>query len=123
MQVADKQLRFLEKRRQLLKYWKPIMGITAVLLIGLAVWLYISAPLFANPLHTLERLESEDLDTVSLMLMAAMVPVLVTTILFLLLLLLLFTADSLHREDKYQKIVVQLQAHDHPQNQSPDQAR
>lgn len=49
MELTEKEQRFLQKRRLLLKYW-PIAGSFSLLLLGmLTAWLFWSSPLLVNP--------------------------------------------------------------------------
>ena len=115
MTLSQKQMNFLEKRRQLLKVWTYAGPSMLLLIIVLVVFLKINTPWLIDPFEVISRLEEGSVETSSLEMMAVLLPVMSCLVCFLLaafvfLMYLVFT-----NEKKYLEILNQLQALDRRQ--------
>lgn len=90
---------FVEKRAGFAKSWPPVGLASIGLLLGLAAWLWLSAPVLVDPWFVLDGLESGAFSEGTIRLMAAMLPVVVLLCLLVVLvsLLLAFAVFSNER--------------------------
>ena len=72
---------------------------------GGSLFMFFRFPLIANPLFVMEKLEQNQLDPVTLVLLSGMSPIFVTAMGFLLLMLILFFADRMLTEKRLLQII------------------
>jgi hypothetical protein len=89
VELSHEDRRFLDKRKRLVRAW-PTVGAILLLVIGLALWLFWSKPLLANPFLTLARLKNDSVPASTLILMAGLLPVVFTMCMVLAVSIVLF---------------------------------
>lgn len=108
MELTEKEQRFLQKRRLLLKYW-PIAGSFSLLLLGmLTAWLFWSSPLLVNPNLVWKELQSGGLGESQALIMAGLLPVVMLLALLLTLVVILFGFTALRNEKRELAIIDRL---------------
>ena len=105
MQLSDEERHFLVKRARLVRAWRYVGSILLAVLLGLAIWLFLTIPLLANPLVVMARLKSDSISESTLTLMAGMLPIVVLMCLVLAVTAVLFVFAAFSNEKKYLKII------------------
>lgn len=108
MELNETELRFLHKRRQLLKYWPFAGGFTLLLLGMLIAWMFWSSPLLVNPYLVWNELQRGGLDDSQLQIMAGLLPVIMLLVLLLTLTVILFAYTVLRNEKREIAIIDRL---------------
>ena len=112
MKVSQREQRFLQRRRQLLRAWSIAGPLLLVVLIVLCVWLFLAFPLMFNPFEVVTRLEAGSLQPATLQLMALFLPLAMLMLLFIVLVILLLVFSALANDRKYLAIIDRCQADD-----------
>lgn len=99
--LAPEQIAFVEKRRNLVRLWRWTGLGLLLLVLGFTIYLAIRTPLLINPFETISRLESGTLPESTLVIMAAMLPVMFSAALILLLALVAVMYAAIGNEKKY----------------------
>ncbi|MFO7665716.1 MAG: hypothetical protein R6V76_03775 [Desulfobacterales bacterium] len=105
MQLSYEDQRFLVKRIRLVQTWRYVGAILLAMLVGLGMWLFLSKPLLANPFVVVTRLKSDAIPEATMVLMAAMLPVVVLTCIALAVAVVLFAFAAFSNEKKYLQII------------------
>lgn len=105
MQLSDEDQRFLARRLRLVQAWRYAGSFLLAMLTGLAVWLYVSRPFLANPFFVMTQLKNAAIPESTMVLMAAMLPVVVLLCITLAAAIILFTYAALSNEKKYFTII------------------
>lgn len=117
MELSDKQLKFIHRRRMLIGYRNYFVVFLSSIFAAFVVWMYYRAPLLVNPYEVISKVENSTLDRNTMILMAGMLPIMVLIALSLLgfVIILLFIAMS--NEARYIEIIDQIidDKHDKPQ--------
>jgi hypothetical protein len=106
--LTEDERRFLDKRSKLIKLW-PIAAIVLSLLVaGLALWLFFTKPLLANPMHVLGKLEVGEIQSGAAYTMASILPFVVVTCLALCVVLIGFLFLAIANERKHIAVINRL---------------
>ncbi len=105
MKLTNEQKIFLSKRRRQVRYWQFVGALLIVIPLGLLAWLYVRMPLLANPFEVASRINSEAIPATSLVLMAAMLPMVVLLCFFLVLVVVIFVFSAFSKEKIYLRII------------------
>ena len=108
--VSEKDTKFIDNRRQLIKVWRWAGSISLLGLWAFILWLWFSNELLINPFAAIEAIESGSMSDTTMVVMAAMLPVIFMLTLFLILLLLVLVTVSLGHEKRYLGIIDALKA-------------
>ncbi|GAA3531180.1 hypothetical protein [Zobellella aerophila] len=81
MKLSAAELSFVEKREKLTRYWPLFGGFILLLLVVLAIWLWVKVPYMVNPWVVAAGLKTGTLPESTLVLMAAMLPIMMLTFL------------------------------------------
>ena len=108
MELSDKQLKFLHRRRKLISLRKYVVLFLSILFVAFLGWMYYRAPLLVNPYEVISRLQRSALDRDTMILMAGMLPIIVLLALFLLGALMIFFFIAMSNEAKYIEIMDQI---------------
>lgn len=103
---------FLEKRRSLVPLWRYAGAVMLLMILGFAAYLFVRVPLFINPFKTIEELEAGTLTESTLVILAAMAPVLFGAMLVLLLGLVAIIYAAIGHEKQYLAIIDDLRTGD-----------
>jgi hypothetical protein len=106
--LTPEQEKYLVKRTALQKIWPWAAGLLVLIWVGGMAAFFLRLPLLANPFLMIERLESGGVPSSSLVVYAAMVPLLFHFIGFLMAVLILFMVDRMLGEKKLLEIVRRL---------------
>lgn len=106
--LNKKQIRFLRKRKSLVKSWPIIALIFFALIIGYCVWVYYSFPLLLNPLELMAQLETGNVNKTTLSILAAMAPLLFICITIIMFVMVMVAGFSMYRENYYHRIIQML---------------
>jgi hypothetical protein len=108
MELSDKQLKFIHRRRKLISFRKYVVLFLSILFVAFLGWMYHRAPLLVNPYEVMSRVESSSLDKNTMILMAGMLPIIVLLALFLLGALIIFFFIAMSNEARYIEIIDQI---------------
>ncbi len=108
MELSDKQLKFIRRRRKLIGYRNYPIVFLGSLFIAFLVWMYYKAPLLVNPYEVISRLERSTLDRSTLILLAGMLPIIVLIALSLMGFLIIFLIIVMSNEARYIEIIDQV---------------
>lgn len=97
MELTEREPAFVERRARLARSWPWAGGTCLAVVLGLAVWLWLTRALPINPWAVLGGLETGSVPQSTLALMAAMLPVVVLACLIVLVLLFGFAAFGAER--------------------------
>ena len=75
--VDEKDLAFIKKRSFFARWWNVVGSVMLAVLVGMALWFFVTVPNFINPLYVIEQLKSGTLQQSTLVIMAAMLPIVV----------------------------------------------
>ena len=103
--LSSDDIKFIEKRRQLINTWRWAGSISLMLLLLFIIWLWYSNEMLINPFGAIAAIESGSMTDTTMVIMAAMLPVMFVLALFLILLLLVLVTVSLGNEKRYLAIV------------------
>jgi hypothetical protein len=106
--LTPAQETYLAKRISLQKIWPWAAGFLTLIWTGGMAWLFLRLPQIANPFLMLEQLEADAVPAASLVVYAAMLPLLFHTAAFLMLVLVIFLIDRMMGEKKLLGIVSRL---------------
>ncbi len=99
----------LAKRQRFIQRWPLIALAVALLTLGFYVWAFIKLPILVNPLHVIQLIQTNGLDSATQSLLAIIAPILFLAIGALLLLLLLFVTVGLINEGRLIRLIEQKQ--------------
>ena len=105
MKLNNKQKIFIEKRRRLMRSWSIIGSLLLFGIIASLGWMSLRNPLLVNPFKVASRLNSGTVEQSTLIIMAAMLPVVFLACFFLLAALILFCFSAFSNEKKHLKII------------------
>jgi hypothetical protein len=105
MNLSQRQSRYLERRRKLLKAWRYTGPMMFLGIIGLVIYIKINSPLLIDPYEVISRLESGSIEQSSLELMAVLLPIVFIIVCFLLVVLVAIMYVALLNERKYLEIL------------------
>ena len=108
----DNNLLFLENRRRLIDAWRWAGSLSLLGLLAFILWLWYANPILINPFGAIAAIESGSMPDTSMVIMAAMLPVIFILTLFLILLLLVLVTVSLNNEKRYMSIIDTLSNND-----------
>lgn len=101
MEMTTDEMRFLTRRRRLVRTWPLVGAVLLCLITGLAAWLFLTRPLLANPFTVISMLKGNSIPASTLALMAGLLPIAVLTCMILVLVMVLFAFASFVNEKKY----------------------
>jgi hypothetical protein len=105
MNLSQRQSRYLERRRKLLKAWRYTGPMMFLGIIGLVIYIKINSPLLINPYEVISRLESGSIKQSSLEMMAVLLPIVFIIVCFLLVVLVAIMFAASLNERKYLEII------------------
>jgi len=85
--------------------WPIAGGILVVLTVGLALWLFFTKPMFANPFHVIAEIEAERVELTMLKTMAVFLPMMVAMCMAILAAMVGFAFVVFHTEKRYRAIL------------------
>ncbi len=106
--ITEKDVAFVEKRRNLVRWWNLVGSITFAGLVAFVAWMFWSQPRLINPLHVVGELEGGGISQATLEIMAALLPMVVLAIFFVLAVMIGFTFAMIGNERRYLKIIDRL---------------
>lgn len=103
--LSAKDLAFIERRKRLARYW-PWTGVTVLLgLLGYVVWLWFSSPLLINPWAVFDALEKNTLAQSTLVVMAAMLPILMLSLVVFMVVIVALLFQVMAREKRLIRLI------------------
>jgi len=90
--------RFLERRRRLVRIWPWVGSGLAVVIVGFWGYLVVRRPLLANPIHLMHELERHAVSEATLIVLAAIGPLMLLVTGLLLLVVVAFTFAAMANE-------------------------
>lgn len=109
---SDKDKEFIDNRRRLINAWRYAGALSLIGLFVFILWLWYSNPILINPFGAITAIEAGSMTDTTMVIMAAMLPVIFVLTLFLILLLLVLVTVSMNNEKRYLAIIEQISASD-----------
>ena len=103
--LTAEQQAFLAKRARLIGKWRYVGAAMLLLIFGFTVYLLVSTPLLINPFEVISRLEDDSLPQSTIVILAAMLPVMFGALLVVLLAIVLVMYAAIANEKKYAAII------------------
>lgn len=111
MPLSEKDQKFIDKRKKLTKYF-PICGWGYLAILGgYLSWAFLKTPILLNPYIVQQRILTKQIEESSLVLMPSMFPIAFSTVFFILIVLVVFMFVWNSHENKYLKIIEQMDDH------------
>ncbi|MEW5802851.1 MAG: hypothetical protein AB1847_12195 [bacterium] len=110
--LTEAQVRYISKRSRLNRAWPWVGSLSLAAFIGFCLYFSFRYPLLANPYHVIDLIKKGSLANSTLLLLAAICPVMVITCGFLLLAMFLFLFAVMHNERKLLKIIAAIMQND-----------
>ena len=108
--LSPQQQAFLDKRQGLIRLWRYVGPVLLLLIFGFTAYLLARTPLLINPFEAISRIEAGNLPESTLVIMAAMLPIMFGGALILLLAIVLVMYAAISNEKKYAAIIAELGA-------------
>jgi len=105
IQLSNQDLKFLAFRRKVVKLWPIVGSLLSFVLLCLFLWLFFQKNSSINPWVVLARLKANAIDQKSLILTAALYPIVFLMAFFILFFLLVLSFIVNSNEKKYLKII------------------
>lgn len=105
MHPTPQHIAFLEKRKTLVRSWKYLGPLLLVFILGLAAYVYLTAPMLINPYEVMEALRSGAIEQSTIEIMAVLLPITFLMVCFLLIVLVLVMYMAFANERKYLEIL------------------
>ena len=110
MSLSDQDIKFLSFRRRVVKLWPLLGSVISFVLLCLFLWLFFHNNSSLNPWGVLARLKADAIDKKTLILTAALFPIVFLMAFFILFFLIAFSVTVITNEKKYLKIIDSLSA-------------
>ncbi|MCD4784498.1 MAG: hypothetical protein K8T10_11810 [Candidatus Eremiobacteraeota bacterium] len=108
--LSDDDLKFIEKRKKINKYW-PIIGITLpLMLISVFLYLFLRTPKLANPYHVVDLLNTNKLDPTSMSILSVICPLTIDFLFITMGILIIYVWLAVKMERKYIRMIDELKA-------------
>ena len=107
--IDEKDLEFIKKRSFFVRWWNVVGSIMLAVLGVMALWLFVKVPNLINPLHVIEQLKAGTLQQSSLVVMAAMLPIVVLGLLLVCCAVIGFSFAFFSNERRYLRIIGKIQ--------------
>ena len=111
--IDEQELDFLKKRSFFARWWNVVGSMMLAVFIGMMVWLFIRVPNFINPLQVIEQLKEGTIHQGTLVVMAAMLPIMVLGLFLVLCTVIGFVFVAFANERRYLRIIKELNHEGH----------
>ena len=108
MKLDSNQIQFIQKRQRLIRLWPAAGSFLILLLLGLIVWLSFRSPLLINPFEVMKRLDAGTVAESTLILSAALLPVIMLACIVILIVMVIFSFAAFSNEKKHLQIIERL---------------
>ena len=108
MKLTHQELRFVERRRKLVRLWPWAATFNVLLLLGLVIWLRLSHRLLIDPWYVFARLEADAIPETTLTVMAGLTPVAMLTCLVVVAACIILSFSVFWNERKHIAIIRRL---------------
>ena len=113
--IDEKDLDFLKKRRFFARWWNVVGSIMLTVFLGMMVWLFVRVPNFINPFHVIEQLKADTLQESTLVVMAAMLPIMVLGLFLVMCTVIALVFVAFANERRYLRIIKELYHEEYPE--------
>jgi hypothetical protein len=103
--LSDAEKSFIDKRRQLVRFWPYIGSGILAFLATFIIWLVVTKPLLANPFFVLSEINRGTIDQPMMALLAGMLPIAVWAALITCIAAVTFAFVACSNERKYLAII------------------
>ena len=108
MTISPVDQDFVDKRERIVRIGPAVLAALLLVVLAFASWLFTARPLLANPFEVMSLLEQDAIEQPTLILMAAMLPVMMLACLGLLAVILVFAHFGLLNERRYLRLLGRL---------------
>lgn len=105
MELTAEERLFLQRRGQRVRTWPIAGGILVALTVGLALWMFFTKPMFANPFHVIAEVGGGRVEPALLETMAMFLPMVVTLCMVVLAAMVGFAFVVFRTEKRYRAIL------------------
>lgn len=103
--ISGPDVRFIESRMRMGRVWRYVGTAALVVIAGFAGYLFAAVPLLINPFHAIEQIEADAVPNGTMVLMAAMTPLVFLALLFLMAVFVLFVFIAFANERRLLGII------------------
>jgi Ca2+/Na+ antiporter len=114
--LNEKDLEFIKKRSFFARWWNVVGSVMLAVLVGMALWFFVRVPNFINPFHVIDQLQSGTLQQSTLVVMAAMLPIVVLGLLLVCCTVIGFGFAVFANERRYLRIIEEMQKAEENEN-------
>ncbi|MGB5472391.1 MAG: hypothetical protein WBQ78_02805 [Gammaproteobacteria bacterium] len=104
-QLNEAEMDFIDRRRQLVRWWPLVLLFTLLLLAGTWLFLFLKHPALANASFVIDAVSADTLSADIMQLSAVFLPIVISVLFFVLAVMLLFLHQSIRNERRYQFII------------------
>ena len=112
---SDADGTFIKRRGSLIRIWRYVGTAALLVIVGFSCYLFVFNPLLINPFHVMKLIEADAIPDSTLMVMAAMMPVVFLAVMFIMAVSVLFVFAAFSNERRLLEIIRKLRS-----NQGPD---
>jgi hypothetical protein len=110
MNLTEQEKVFIDQRHRFARSWPVAGSVSLAIVFVLAGWLWLSRPFLINPWAVFSAIDSESIPETTVILMAAMLPIVMLTCFFILVVCLAFFFVAFSNERKHIAIIRRLTA-------------
>lgn len=102
--LFDAELKYIDRRTRLIRIWRYVGLAVLLILVLFTCYLFLNSPLLINPFHVTEQIEAGAIPQSTLLIMAAMMPL----VMFVMVVLVVFPCAAFAIERKLLAIIQKL---------------
>lgn len=106
--LSDDDLKFIEKRKKINKYW-PVFGVLMpLMLISVFLYLFLKVPKLANPYHVIDLLNANKLDPATMSILSVICPLTIDFLFLTMGVLTIYVWLAVRMERQYLRMIDEL---------------
>ena len=106
--LFDAELKYIDRRTRLIRIWRYVGLAVLLILVLFTCYLFLNSPLLINPFHVTEQIEAGAISQSTLLIMAAMMPLVMLLVMFVMVVLVVFLYAAFANERKLLAIIQKL---------------
>ena len=107
--LSEKDNDFLNKRKRLVATGTFVLGLILVFLCAGFVYMFISSPYIANPLHVADAIKQNSIDNSTMIMATILLPIIVIALFVMVVIFVLFGFSIFSNEKRYLSMIEKLQ--------------
>jgi len=106
--ISEAEIGLLERRGRLIRMWRYAGAAALAALVGFSCYLFVTNPLLINPFHVMKQIEADAIPDSTMVLMAAMMPIVFLVLMSVMVVLVLFAFAAFSNERRLLEIISKL---------------